>query len=353
MLAVGVPAAIFAVPALAAQRLAVGSVRTGTVELAARPAHPRPGQPIRFVVLHAPPAATDYRWNLGGDPGSELDTGAVARTAAVFPAGGAHTISVRVSTATGTETGSVTLVVQIAPIGPSPEPRPAPSPTPTPNLKPAPAPTAKPAPPRPVAGTGTGTGTGSERHGALPGASRALLGGIPRHAAVAHAAGDPGVTIADFNFTPGTTTVHVGQTITWTNDGPSAHTATATNGSFDTGTLNKGQSGSHTFTQPGTFSYFCRIHPFMHGTIVVLASSTTTPTTTTTPAASSQSSTVPASTAATSSSLSSTPQTGAATLPMTGMNIAAALLVGLALLGTGLTLRLTRPRRQSASVDDG
>lgn len=337
LLAVGVPAAIFAVPAVAAQRPAVGSARAGTVELAASPAHPRPGQPIRFVVLHAPPAATDYRWNLGDAPGSELDTGAVPRTAAVFPAAGAHTISVRVSTATGIETRSMTLVVHAAPAPPTREPNPLPNPKPSPNLKPAQA--ANPAPPRPVAGTG------SERHGTQQGASRALLGGTPRHAPVAHAAGDPGVTIADFNFTPGTTTVHVGQTITWTNNGPSAHTATATNGSFDTGTLSKGQSASHTFTQTGTFSYFCRIHPFMHGTIVVLASSTTPPATTTTPAASSQSSTTPASPAATSSTLSSTPQTGAATLPMTGMNTATALLVGLALLGAGLTLRLTRPQR--------
>lgn len=84
-------------------------------------------------------------------------------------------------------------------------------------------------------------------------------------------AGDPGETISDFKFTPGTITVHVGDSITWTNQGPSPHTATASNGSFDTGTLQKGQSASHTFTQAGTFAYICKIHPFMHGTVVVLA----------------------------------------------------------------------------------
>ena len=94
----------------------------------------------------------------------------------------------------------------------------------------------------------------------------------------AHVAGDPGVTIADFHFSPASTTIHVGDTITWSNSGPSSHTATAGNGSFNTGILKKGQSASHTFTQPGTYAYACQIHPFMHGTIIVLASTTSTTT---------------------------------------------------------------------------
>jgi hypothetical protein len=85
------------------------------------------------------------------------------------------------------------------------------------------------------------------------------------------------VSIVDFSFSPGTTTVHVGDTITWTNAGPSPHTATASNGSFDTGILKKGASASHTFTSPGTFAYYCSVHPFMHGTIVVLPAATTPP----------------------------------------------------------------------------
>jgi plastocyanin len=93
----------------------------------------------------------------------------------------------------------------------------------------------------------------------------------------ARAAGDPGDTISDFKFSPATITVHVGDTITWTNNGPTAHTATASNGSFDTGVLKKGESGSHTFTQAGTIAYICSIHPFMHGTVVVLASATPAP----------------------------------------------------------------------------
>ena len=110
----------------------------------------------------------------------------------------------------------------------------------------------------------------------------------------ADVAGDPGVTIADFHFSPASTTIHVGDTITWSNSGPSSHTATASNGSFNTGILKKGQSASHTFTQPGTYAYVCQIHPFMHGTIVVLASTTSTSTSaTTTPAATTPAATTP------------------------------------------------------------
>jgi plastocyanin len=94
---------------------------------------------------------------------------------------------------------------------------------------------------------------------------------LTRATAHAHVAGDPGDVISDFKFAPATITVHVGDSITWTNDGPSPHSATANNGSFDTGVLKKGQSASHTFSQAGTFTYFCSVHPFMHGTVVVVA----------------------------------------------------------------------------------
>jgi LPXTG-motif cell wall-anchored protein len=49
------------------------------------------------------------------------------------------------------------------------------------------------------------------------------------------------------------------------------HTATAEDGSFDTGTLRKGESGSATFTQAGTINYICSPHPYMKGKVVVQA----------------------------------------------------------------------------------
>jgi LPXTG-motif cell wall-anchored protein len=153
----------------------------------------------------------------------------------------------------------------------------------------------------------------------------------------AHAADDTLVTIADFQFTPATITIHVGDTVTWTNHGPSAHTATANNGSFNTGVLQKGHSASHTFTTAGTFTYICEIHPFMHGTVVVLAntvSTTTTPKTTTTPTT-----TTPAATTPTSTTPASTTSATPAQLPMTGFAVTAILLAGVLLTALGLAVR--------------
>ena len=89
----------------------------------------------------------------------------------------------------------------------------------------------------------------------------------------AKAAASASVTISDFEFTPATVTVNEGDTVTWTNDGPTVHTATAEDGSFDTGILEKGESGSATFTQPGTINYICSPHPYMKGKVVVQAAS--------------------------------------------------------------------------------
>ena len=80
---------------------------------------------------------------------------------------------------------------------------------------------------------------------------------------------DHAVQIKGFAFAPRTITVKVGDTVTWTNEDSARHTATADDGSFDTGLLAKGQSGSVTFDTPGTYMYFCTPHPNMKGTIVV------------------------------------------------------------------------------------
>jgi LPXTG-motif cell wall-anchored protein len=88
----------------------------------------------------------------------------------------------------------------------------------------------------------------------------------------AKAAASGSVTIADFQFTPAQITINQCDTVTWTNNGPTAHSATAPDGSFDTGIFPAGQSRSHTFNDAGTFSYICTPHPNMHGTVVVQAS---------------------------------------------------------------------------------
>ncbi len=180
---------------------------------------------------------------------------------------------------------------------------------------------------------------GSHRHHARVKANLSLALALQvsphRRSRAAHVAGeDPGDTISDFKFTPATITIQAGDTITWTNVGPSEHTATASNGSFNTGILKKGQSASHTFTQPGTYAYICTIHPWMHGTIVVLASSTTTTTpTTTTPAGSTPS------TGSATPSTTDTAQSSGATLPMTGFDLDATWIAGAVLIGAAILIR--------------
>jgi plastocyanin len=79
------------------------------------------------------------------------------------------------------------------------------------------------------------------------------------------------VTISDYKFSASTVTIHVGTAVRWKNNGPSQHSAKARNGAFNTGLLSPGHSASHTFRHAGKYSYFCSIHPFMHGTVIVLA----------------------------------------------------------------------------------
>jgi plastocyanin len=84
-------------------------------------------------------------------------------------------------------------------------------------------------------------------------------------------AADHAVAISGFAFSPREITVTVGDTITWTNSDAQAHTATADDGSFDTGTIGNNASGSATFTTAGTFPYHSAIHSSMTGTITVQA----------------------------------------------------------------------------------
>ena len=70
-------------------------------------------------------------------------------------------------------------------------------------------------------------------------------------------------------YVPATFTVAVGGTVTWVNKDGAGHTVTDQAGLFDSGTFTTGTSWSYTFTTPGTYHYYCTIHPMMVGTIVV------------------------------------------------------------------------------------
>jgi plastocyanin len=78
------------------------------------------------------------------------------------------------------------------------------------------------------------------------------------------------VQIVEFSYEPDPVVVQVGGKVTWQNEDTAPHTATADDGSFDTGTIDKGKLGSATFKEAGTFTYICEIHPTMHGTVEVV-----------------------------------------------------------------------------------
>jgi plastocyanin len=86
------------------------------------------------------------------------------------------------------------------------------------------------------------------------------------------------IAIVDSDFQPPTLTINAGDTVKWTNQGSLDHTATSgTNcptpdGKWNSGVLSHGQSyitPATTFSSPGTYPYFCSIHCFMTGTIIV------------------------------------------------------------------------------------
>jgi plastocyanin len=81
------------------------------------------------------------------------------------------------------------------------------------------------------------------------------------------------VVIDNFTFTPGSTALSVGDSVVWTNDQAASHTTTAVNSEWDSGQIKVGSQFGFTFTEAGTFDYFCSIHPAMTGTVVVSESS--------------------------------------------------------------------------------
>ncbi|CAN5494375.1 hypothetical protein BH10ACT11_BH10ACT11_00560 [soil metagenome] len=94
-------------------------------------------------------------------------------------------------------------------------------------------------------------------------------GGATADAGGASGKGDT-VDISNFKYDPPDLTVMAGSKVTFTNSDTAAHTATSdTEGAFDTDTLQKGDSKAVTLDKPGTFTYYCRFHSFMHGTITV------------------------------------------------------------------------------------
>src|SRR5215208_4290108 len=147
--------------------------------------------------------------------------------------------------------------------------------------------------------------------------------------APAVSAQDKTVSIQDFSFSPGQITVAPGTTVTWVNKGPSAHTTTADDGTWDSGTLQQGEDFSFTFDQPGTYTYHCSIHPDMTASVKVSGGGEAT---------SSASASISPSASASASPTATLPGTGGISLP---------LVAAIALLGLGVLALIAVRRRAS------
>ncbi|HMJ95744.1 MAG TPA: cupredoxin family copper-binding protein [Thermoleophilaceae bacterium] len=215
---------------------------------------------------------------------------------------------------------------ETAPAGETPAAPPEPAPAPE-----QPATPPEPAPPAP------------EQPAAAPPVERPAV--QPKHKTSAKAAGSGSVTISDFQFSPAQITISQGDTVTWTNSGPTPHSATASGGNFDTGIFPAGQSRSHTFDDAGTFSYVCTPHPNMHGTIVVTASQSggDTPDSSTGDTGGSG-----GTTGSTSPGAEATQSDGGPSLPSTGADSGALLVMGALMLLLGIAVhrraRAEQPR---------
>ena len=193
-------------------------------------------------------------------------------------------------------------------------------------------------------------------------AARSLAPPTPVPAArahAAHAASSLTITIssncASFCYVPQAMSVPVGSTVTWVNKSGAPHTVTrctpaACNGaSAGTGTDSSFTSGdiaaasgatfSHTFSQPGTYVYYCKIHGYalMHGTITVTAATTTT------------AAPAPTAPAATAGPAPAPTPAGAHQLASTGGNSAGIATIALILIACGLAATSFEWRRRSSS----
>jgi len=100
---------------------------------------------------------------------------------------------------------------------------------------------------------------------------------IPRYAdvLVPEGTGVPGCEDTDECFIPSRIRVDRGDTVTWYNEDTAAHTVTSGNagdgpdGIFDSSLFMAGTTFEHTFDESGTFPYFCMVHPWMAGTVIV------------------------------------------------------------------------------------
>lgn len=84
----------------------------------------------------------------------------------------------------------------------------------------------------------------------------------------------PGCDKTNWCYTPPEITVDAGKTVVWLNDDSGLHTVTSgyydkSDGVFDSGHIDPEKTFSYTFEKAGSFHYFCNLHPWMEGTVIV------------------------------------------------------------------------------------
>ncbi len=105
---------------------------------------------------------------------------------------------------------------------------------------------------------------------ALGAATAAVLAAVVLPGHTQTAAPASAVSIDNFTFTPPSVTIKAGTTVTWINKDDIPHGIASANNAFTKSkALDTDDSYSFTFTTPGTYQYFCYVHPHMTGTIVV------------------------------------------------------------------------------------
>jgi len=104
---------------------------------------------------------------------------------------------------------------------------------------------------------------------AAPPAPAVGTAGVQRVVGAAQPATGPRIEIKKHKFDVPTITVAVGATVTWVNHDDDAHTVTSTAALFRSPGLDTDETFSYRFTKPGTYKYFCTLHPLMVGTVIV------------------------------------------------------------------------------------
>jgi plastocyanin len=79
------------------------------------------------------------------------------------------------------------------------------------------------------------------------------------------------ISIQNFAFAPARVQVAAGARVTWTNEDDAPHLVVATGGAFRSGALDTGDAFQFVFREPGSYDYFCALHPHMRGVVTVTA----------------------------------------------------------------------------------